>query len=131
MRVDRNVIAPLPPRLIEISSLQEHGKKTLGKVLRFFGRITLSPDKAVERPPVDSAEFLERFVCSWRFTLRGQHRAPASSHKCYRRTLRGSANPDRPISPRHVAIKVKSSGLNQVYSTRPNIGLCPTLVLFD
>src|SRR5207245_10253273 len=60
----------------ETPALQYLRKKSLGNILRLCRSNALSPEEAVDRSPVHAAKFLERFVCSWRFSLRLKHHAP-------------------------------------------------------
>ena len=65
---------------LEPVGLQDHGKKILGEILRFFQRVTLATYKQKDGPPVRPAKFSERLA---RLLLigvracRGKNQAPA------------------------------------------------------
>ena len=58
----RTQSAFFPPHRLKIAALEKTGEETLGQILCFLGRITLPPDETIERPPVSTAKFLQRFL---------------------------------------------------------------------
>src|SRR5438105_1388784 len=72
----------LPSNSIQVSPLQQRGKKTLGKVLSFFRTVTLPPHEPEQCPPIAAAEFLQRLFRRRRKTfLRRQNYAPMRGDK--------------------------------------------------
>src|SRR5437868_4932954 len=73
----------LPSDSIQVSPLQQRGKKTLGKVLSFLRTVTLPPHKPEQWPPIAAAELLQRLLRRRRNGfLRCQHYAPMRGNKC-------------------------------------------------
>src|SRR5262249_34329126 len=77
----------------QIPALQQQSKKTLRKILRFLGPRTLSPHKAVNGPPIDTAKLFKRFLCRGRLALRLQNHAPGRGGKRDGVAFRISAKP--------------------------------------
>src|SRR5207248_10630656 len=76
----------------QIPALQQESKKTLREILRFLRPSSLSPHKAVNGPPINSAQFFKCLLCRRRFALCLQHDAPVRSGKC---DASVSANPSQ------------------------------------
>src|SRR5262249_42572852 len=79
----------------QLFALQQLREKTLRNILRFLSSNALSPDKAIDRSPINAAKFLECFLCCWRFTLCGQHHAPVGRCKGDCPVARASTEPSQ------------------------------------
>jgi len=51
-------------------------------LVEYLKSITLSPEKAINRSPVNAAKLFERFLCHRRLILCLQHQAPMSGSEC-------------------------------------------------
>src|SRR5262249_12757318 len=79
----------------QTSALQQVREKSLGQILCLLRTDALSLHTAINRTPINAAEFLERFLCCRRFRLCLQHDAPVCGSKRHGPLLSGF----RPTSP--------------------------------
>src|SRR5206468_7791176 len=85
----RTEVSLFPAHRTQAFALQQIREKTLGDILRFFRPNTLPLYEGINGPPINAAEFLERFLCRGRFTLCLQHHAPMRCSKAHRSILPG------------------------------------------